>query len=65
MSRDKLKTGSQEEEGIEVRAVTLPALPGRQCGWTVMADELRGWTCSENLRETDLKQTATSANKII
>lgn len=65
MSREKLKTGSQEEEGIEVRAVTFPALPGRRCGWTLMADELRGWTCSENLRETDLKQTATSANKII
>lgn len=50
---------------MEVRAVTFSALSGRQCGWTLMTDELRGWTCSENLRETDLKQTATSSNKII
>lgn len=48
---DKLTPGSREEEGTEVRAVTVPERAGGQCGCTEMAEDLKGWPCGETRRE--------------
>ena len=53
-SRDRLETGSREVEGTEVRTVTFSVLAARWlavCGWPQTVDELKGWACSENLKE--------------